>query len=546
MRSAFVALLLLGIGVAHADVIVVGKREIRGEIVEETDDEVKLRVGNGYLTVEKALIKEIRRESEIDTLAGEARALVKTLDAKAIGVFDRAIAAARAQGENTRADALQKERNAYAVRIEKQATLEGRRNDAAQDEKTAPDDEFLLQADLDEVAVLVKAAGEGDAASGHKAAAKLLPLGQKHTTENEPRWAVGCFALARRVDPTDAKSLWTYERAARLSACGLAVRARDAKIARDAIDPVAKEEPADAHVAYLDGRSQETASNPVGAREAFKRALAGIAVPNLNDLPVDWLRELARKRALGEDVGPGSPGFGEQWRHAETAHFSVYHELGDDFTDDEPQAFEDARGVSLSRLALTEGDVNGSLKVPMFIFKTKDGYVKAGGPEWAAGHVGIVTLEDGDARTVYTYPGRHMETSTMQHELGHVLVAEAYPRLLIAPWANEGVACYCEPDTTQKGRRQAVARAIQAGTFVPLDAFLSRATVPADGSQAAIEAFYGESAVVFAALVQKAGSVKDALEVAARIGRRGPAAGLRELGTDPQTLEAEIKADLGH
>jgi hypothetical protein len=273
------------------------------------------------------------------------------------------------------------------------------------------------------------------------------------------------------------------------------------------------------------------------------RALAGVDVPSMGDLPVDWLRELARRRAAGHEVGPGSPGFGNKWRRAETTHFVVYHELGDDFNEDEPQSFEEARSVSLQRLGLSEGDVNGAIKVPMYIFKDKASYTTGGGPEWAGGHVGSLALEDGVARAVYSYPGRRFATSTMQHELGHVLVGEAFPKLALPAWANEGVACYCEPDQDHARARAELSKAIAAGTYVPLKDYLARASAPGD-DPTVISVFYAEATVVFSALVAKSGSVKEALTVSARIARKGVDQGLRELNVDVATFEQEMKSDL--
>lgn len=530
-------------GVAAADVVVVGKREIRGEILEESEDRVVLKVGAGVLTFEKKNVKEIRREEELETLVGEARSLSKTLDVKALNVFDRAIEVARKKGDAKRADAIQKERNAYATKLEKQVVREQRPAGAGgPDEKTAPDDLFLREADLDDVRVYVNAFHEGDKKQGRNGANRLIEMANRHIADHQPRWAVGCFKLARTLDPEDGKRLWGAERGSRMLACGQAVREHDQKIARAAIEPVVKDDAKDPHVAYLEGRAQETANNPAAARDAFRRALEGVAVPNLVDLPVDWLRELSRRRAAGQSVGPGAPGFGEQWRRAESAHFVVYHELGDAFADDEPRAFEDARTASLLRLSLSEGDVNGSVKVPMYLFKSRDNYVKGGGPDWAGGHVGLVTLEDGESRTIYTFPGRRMDTATMQHELAHVLVAEAFPKLVLPAWASEGVACFCEPDSTRTRRRIELGQSFGKASFVPVKDFLARAAVPSEDREA-ISIFYAEASVVFAALHAKAGSIKEALTVAARIARKGPEVGLRELGTDPAALEAEIKAE---
>lgn len=541
MRTLLVLLLLTA--VARADVIVVGKREFHGEIVDETFDQVKIRVGNGVLTFDKKSVTEIRREDEIETLAGEARALAKTLDVKALDLFDRAIAAARKKGDDKRADSLQKERNVLATKLDKQTTRESA-TVTERDDKASADDLFLLEADLDAVRVYVNAAREGDKTRARQGASQLVQLGNKHASDNEPRWAVGCFALARTLAPEDGKNLWSAERTCRLRACGLAVRERDGKIARAAIAPIAKEEANDARVAYLEGRAFEVSSNPTGARDSYKRALEGANVPMVGDLPVDWLRELARRRVLGQPIGAGSPGIGEQWRRAESAHFVVYHELGDDFTDEEPRAFEDARAASLLRLGLSEGDVNGGTKIPMFIFKNQENYRRGGGPEWASGHVDHVALEDGEWRTVMTFPGRRMETNTMQHELAHVLVGEAFPKLILPAWANEGVACYAEPDSSRNARRVMAGRALQAGVWVPLKDFMTRIGNPTQPDRDAIDVFYSEATVVFSALVPKASTLKEALEVAARIARKGPDAGLRELGTDTTTLEAEIKADL--
>jgi hypothetical protein len=182
------ALLVVAAGVAQADVVVVGKREIRGEIVDETDDTVRLKVGDGYLTFEKKNVKEIRREEEPETLIGEAHTLVKTLDARALTIFDRAIEVARKRGEKPRADALEKERNAYAIRLEKQAALERTSSPAAvSTEKTVPDDLFLLEADMDEVRVYVNSFNEGDKKSGRIGAGKLIELATRHAAEHQAR-----------------------------------------------------------------------------------------------------------------------------------------------------------------------------------------------------------------------------------------------------------------------------------------------------------------------------------------------------------------------
>ena len=540
-------LLLVLAGLAYADVVVVGKREIRGEVVEENDEHVKIRVpGVGVMTIPRGQVKEVRHEDELETLVGEARALSKTLDAKGLALFDRAIELATKKGDAERAAGLKKERSSLASRLEKQAAREASAapgSPTSEDARASADDPFLLEIDLEEVRVFVNGYREGDRARGKSGAARLVELANKHRANNEDRWAVGCFALARSIDPEDAKALWTAERAARLRACGQAVRERDGKIARLAIAVLVKEEPKDTRIAYLEGRALEVSSNPVGARDSFRRALDGVEIPGLADMPVDWMRELARRRVCGQDLGPGSPGVGEQWRRVESAHFVVYHELGDDFTDEEPRAFEDARAASLARLSLADGDVNGD-KVPMFLYKNQANYVKGGGPDWAGGNVGIVTLEEGEVRTVYAYPGRHFETAVMQHEVGHVLVGEAYPRLLLPTWANEGVACYCEPDATRAQRTHTAAVQAASGTIVPLKDFLARASLPNEQDRDGITGFYAEATVVFGAIAAKAGSVKQALEVSARIARKGGDAGLRELGTDVAALEAEIKADL--
>jgi hypothetical protein len=84
-----------------------------------------------------------------------------------------------------------------------------------------------------------------------------------------------------------------------------------------------------------------------------------------------------------------------------------------------------------------------------------------------------------------------------------------------------------------------------AGSFVPLKDFLARASLPDEQDRDAISGFYAEATVVFASLVAKAGTVKQALDISARIARKGGDAGLRELATDVASLESEIKADLG-
>src|SRR5688572_23462442 len=91
--ALFLPLLLVFVvqGEARGDVVVVGKREIHGELLEENETRVVIRVGDGILTLPRKSVKAVRREEELVGLIGEARALVKTLDPKALKLFDRAL-----------------------------------------------------------------------------------------------------------------------------------------------------------------------------------------------------------------------------------------------------------------------------------------------------------------------------------------------------------------------------------------------------------------------------------------------------------------------
>jgi hypothetical protein len=548
LRSSAVALVVVGGALllphlATADVVVVGKREIHGDIAEETTDTISIRVGDGLVLIPRKQVTAIRREEEVASLVGQARSLGKTHDPKALVLYDKAIAASRKKGDEPGAVALQKERIALASKLDKAPEVRVAKRTSTWKGQPSAEDMFLLEADLEQVRVYVKAFKEGDLKSARVGAAKLTELGNGHVAAKEARWAVGCFKLAREIDPEDAKRLWTAERAARLAACGMAVRLHDGIIAAGAIAPVVKESPKDAHVAYLEGRAEESLTHHDLASLAFKRALEGSNVPNEDSLPVDWLRELARQRAAGYDLKPGSAGYGLQWRRAESSHFVVYHELEDDFDEGSVQAYEDARSEAFVRLGFSESDVPNLGKVPLFMFKSQDNYIAGGGMQWAAAHVSSLRLEDGDARTIYAFPGRRADKNTIQHELAHVIVDEALPDLVLQKWAAEGVATYAEQDVSRAHRHMELGRALEAGLAPPLRQYLSRASVD-ESSTEAVSRFYAEAEVVFEMLVDKAGGVKPALEVAERIGRKGVDEGLREINTDVDALEAQLRADL--
>jgi hypothetical protein len=249
-------------------------------------------------------------------------------------------------------------------------------------------------------------------------------------------------------------------------------------------------------------------------------------------------------RIIGLPLNSNAPGFGPSWTRVESAHFVVYHQLGDLFREEEPRFFEEARDADLVKLEVSESDVARVGKLPLFLFKDQSTYQLGGGERWAGGHASSGELEDGVYHMICTFPGRrNADAATIPHELAHVIVREAYADLELAAWANEGVAMFCEPDAIRQRRRAAAARTIAAGTWKPFDEFLGRATLDASGDEA-IHAFYDEAHSAFEQLVEAAGGVKAALRVASRISKKGVDAGLKEANLSADTLEAATKAKL--
>lgn len=534
----------LAVPAARADSVFIGQRELHGEIAEETTANVVLRTGSGRITIPRKEITKIVHEEEAETLLHEGRALARNRDRKALELFDRAVVAFRKRGDADGAAVAAKERVKLASRLDRETTpLVPAGDDGA---LSADGSLFLLQKDKEDVQIFVQAHSEGDKSAGSRGGSKLEELALKHLSEFEPRWAVGCFALARDLDETKAKYFFECEAAARLRACGAAVRARDARLALAAIAPVVKERPKDPHVAYLEGRALEIAARPAEAARSYRRALDGVEIPGLADLPNDLLCVFARMRITGSPPREGSPGFGTSWTRVESDHFVVYHQLGDMFRDDEVRFFESSRDRALVRLELAEADVATMGRLPLFLFKDKAAYTQGGGDTWAGGHAQSGELEDGLYHLVCTFPGRRTtDSAVIPHELAHVFVREAFPDLVLPVWANEGVAMYCEPEDYRDQRRTTAARLFDLGRWRPVGELLARATLDRS-DDATISAFYTESCVVFETLVEMTGGVKPALRLASRMARKGVEQALKELGLSTDAIDAKVRAKLGH
>src|SRR5262249_50851115 len=159
-------------------------------------------------------------------------------------LFDRAIVAFKKKGDADGAAVAARERVSLASKIDKDtgrfAALDADR-DHSTDDRTVDGDLFFLAKDKEEVQIHLKAREEGDPNGALRPANRLNELGLKPVADHEPRWAVGCFALARDVDAADAKYFFDSENEARKKACGAAVLAHDPKLALASIGPVVKE-----------------------------------------------------------------------------------------------------------------------------------------------------------------------------------------------------------------------------------------------------------------------------------------------------------------
>jgi hypothetical protein len=281
--------------------------------------------------------------------------------------------------------------------------------------------------------------------------------------------------------------------------------------------------PASPKVLYLLGRALEADGEPAKAREQYLTAI-GTATWLANDAPLELLRYLARRRAVGRSIGPTSPGVEPSWRRLVKSHFVLFHELAGSAAG-LARRVEDDRARSLARLGLADPARLASKPV-VFVFRDEQRYHSSGNAArgWAAGHATHDELEDGGASTMVVYEFADDDFNVddvIGHEWTHILVDEHLAGARLPSWAVEGVATWTERDSVRARRLASL-----AGYDWPIESigYFLRRWVDwryVGASASAAETFYSESLAAFDTVARRNGSAAAALAAAREVRTNG-------------------------
>lgn len=534
LRRRWPWLPLLGLvvlaGTAAADVVhLANGRSIGGRVVEEDAERVVVRTSSGRLTIPRRDVQRVEREGEARTLLREARAAAAAGD---VAAARRLYDAAGAAGEPEVAAAAGRERAALA----EPAPRAPGGDDEATTSDAGPDP--FVEVEREALIRELEAAAPGRPDLARRLAYELFQRGERRHTVDDCRLAASDYRRAAGWidDEEQRRGLEGREARCRLQVAGLALRRRQAALARSAAAPVVEHPLLGRRASYLLGRAEERLRRPRAAREAFSRALGEVAVPPDHDLPA--LRELARLASAGIQVDASSPGLGAGWRCTQTRHFSVLHDRP--LQADLAGRLDALRDEVLARLALR---VDEDARIALFVFPDDAAYQGSPGARaWSAGHATRLQGEGEVVPTIYLHTqGDAM--ARLRHELAHILVGDALNDALLPMWAAEGVAIYAEHEESRR-RWRAQAQALhRLGELRPVKDALGQMLLPLGDEREAVTRFYVQASVLFDVLAERLG-VERSLEGARRINTEGAEQALRSVGLHLEAFERSVERAL--
>jgi len=473
--------LTAAVGVARADVVhLTTGRTIQGTVVSDDEREVVVKTPNGKLTLPRALVARIERQSPGANLLALGR------ERAALGATD----AARALFERAARDPDP------AVAAEARQELEAL-------ERLRPG----ASADPDPSTPPPGRQPGGRGARGPDAGA-LPPL------------AGGDFV-----------------RGVRGREVVLALRAGSPERAHALLNEVEQESGRDASFRYLRGRAFEAQREDRHASQSYRAVLRAAGLEPPAGQRAAWLGELCRRRLAGEALGPTSPGVAREWRRIQTPHFAIYHpfERTERWFAEAP---EEALRTALEVHGVRPSELVMSGRIQVFLFADADAYRAAGGPELAGGHAHVRLAPDGYLKRISAYPDRFFYTYTYRHEVAHTVLLELYPRM--PAWAQEGAAVYVEPVRMRGAYRNIVAGKLADGTLPPLLKFL-RDEVPRGANTLEVRAYYAQASVTYEALTKLLGEPRRVLATCQAFAD-GPEAALADAGLTLAELERAVEA----
>jgi hypothetical protein len=198
----------------------------------------------------------------------------------------------------------------------------------------------------------------------------------------------------------------------------------------------------------------------------------------------------------------GSSAGAAEWKEYKRQHFIIYYKKAPhNFVKSVHKAaevyyVEITRNLGFTRYKGWSWDERAKI----YIYDNMEDYIESGKQaQWSHGSA---YPKD---KTIRTFPSAHgFFDSTLPHELGHIIFREFVGfKARIPAWFEEGVAMYQEK-AKRWGAHDAVRRAIDDGTFKPLNE-LSITRLKRQSSKELINLFYAESASVVNFMINELG-----------------------------------------
>lgn len=538
--------LVLAAAPSRADVVQLKNgRQIRGEVLEETAEQVVIKTPDGRVTLPAREVERVDREARPALLLGLAR------EAARLGDRDRArrlyLDARTAADEAS--DPLVSRHASDELRALEElpapAAAEGQPQRRTRLEPGV--DPFQEEERQALVRELETALPQHPELRG-RLFSELYNRAISRHRAGDCRLAVSDWRRAAALaGGQDRGTLLLNEQRCRLEVAARALRAGDGPLGAVAAETVrsSPDEGLRRRAHYLHGRGLETTGRPDEARQAFLAALAPLQVPKGHDLAI--LRELARLRTAGVPVEASTPGVGAGWRRSTSASFELIHRqetpagaatTGPGLGEELATVLEQARAEVVSRLQLQPPRDRG--KVAVFFLPTLEDYrASPGANSWSAGHAARLRTEDEVVRTIYLYPGPGL-VDRARHEIAHIVVGDALDDAPLPAWANEGAAIFAEGEGSRASRRQVWVGLRQAGQLRPLDETLGQMLPPLSDDVGEVQRFYVQAALSFEAIAAQVGPER-ALRALVKVNDEGPARALAGAGVRVNDLQAVIE-----
>ncbi|MCX7805949.1 MAG: hypothetical protein N3A38_12270 [Planctomycetota bacterium] len=539
------ALLIAGAAGARADIVVLANgRTLCGEVTEEDERFITVRVHGGAVRLPRTAVVSIERQSRADYVAGRAREMLR------MGRYDEAIgllqeAAAPGAGE-ARGAGLER-LLAEAWRAKAGHLLEARCYEAA---ATALKESFRhspgppgpeiremlakIEAGAKGVAELVEAGREaldrGDpggavealeaaaAASPEAGAAVLKLLGEAHARKAMSAFRDGRPAAARlhfeRAMIVDRSLIQNI--GGPYAECALALAAESANRgeagkAVSGLEVALRFVPDHVEMLALAGRLAESRGDTAAAAGFYARALGRRAAGTSPDAVAALRLELDGKLGRRPDTGrlpayiprslPGASASAGGFSIYESPRFTIYHR-------DTGLASKCAAELEriLSRLLaemIPDGSPPWISKPAVYLHATREEYVEATGqPEWTGGFSRYVASGVLTSATIHSWAScPRLKGSVLPHELTHLVFAGVMPNREKIPRAiHEGIAIFHETDDRRSQLLALLRSKTGSREYIPLQRLLGMPDYPPDP-----DLFYAESYALVACLIERKG-----------------------------------------